>query len=405
MKNFYNNDKIIINDYSMKYLISKSSSKNIKLISEKIGKLIFILLNIFFFFNHKNLLTKSDREKWVDLAYKIANPVLENMSKGLLHQNMIVEFSPHFNNGDKNILYMECFGRLMDGISPWLSLPEDDTKEGKIRKKLLELALKSYKNAVDPNSRDMLLWNAADSSQPLVDAAYLAESFLRAPSTTWYKLDELTQKRYIKCFGIIRKIKPYNNNWLLFSGIIECFFMMFGEKPDINKLHYITNKINSWYIGDGWYSDGPIFHMNYYNSFVIHPMFIHILEIMEKNHLKVPISSKLALKRMQRFNIFLERLISPEGYFPAFGRSIVYRVGCFQTLALSLWKYKLPDNLTYGGVRSALTKVLENMFNIKKNFNKNEYLIVKFWSGGDYSFLCYKFRFCWTSTKCSKFLF
>ena len=77
---------------------------------------------------------------------------------------------------------------------------------------------------------------------------------------------------------------------------------------------------------------------------------------------------------MQRFNIFLERLISPEGYFPAFGRSIVYRVGCFQTLALSIWKYRLPDNLTYGGVRNALTKVLENMFNIKGNFNKNNYL-------------------------------
>jgi hypothetical protein len=371
MKNLKNDDKIITDEYSLNYLFSKSSNNNIKLIFEKIGKLLFSLLNIFIiFFIHKSILTKSDREKWVDLAYKIAAPVLENMSKGLLHQNMIYEYSPNFHNGDKNILYMECFGRLMDGISPWLSLPEDDTKEGKIRKKLHELALKSYKNAVDPNSKDMLLWNATDSSQPLVDAAYLAESFLRAPTTTWDKLDEL-----------------------------------FGKKPDINKLNYIINTINSWYIGDGWYSDGPIFQMNYYNSFVIHPMFIQILEIMEKNKLKVPISSKLAIKRMQRFNIFLERLISPEGYFPAFGRSIVYRVACFQTLALSIWKYRLPDNLTNGGVRSALTKVLENMFKIKGNFNKNKYLIANFGVVGDYSFLCYKFRFCWTSTKCSKYLF
>ena len=300
------------------------------------------------------------------------------MSKGLLHQNMRVEYSQNYKNGNKNVLYMECFGRLMDGISPWLSLPEDDTEEGKIRKKLLELALKSYKNAVDPASEDMLLWNATDTLQPLVDAAFLAESFLRAPNTTWDKLDELTQKRYIECFGIIRKIKPYYSNWLLFSGIIECFFIMLGKESDLDKLYYITNTINGWYIGDGWYSDGPIFHMDYYNSFVIHPMFIHILEIMEKNNLKVPISSELAIKRMQRFNIFLERLISPEGYFPAFGRSIVYRLGCFQTLALSLWKYKLPDNLTYGGVRSALTKVLENMFNIKGNFNRNNYLNLGF---------------------------
>ena len=110
------------------------------------------------------------------------------MSKGLLHKNMILEYSPSYIIRNKNVLYMECFGRLMDGITPWLSLPEDDTKEGKIRKKLLELALKSYKNAVDPKSEDMLLWNATDTLQPLVDAAYLAESFLRAPSTTWDKL-------------------------------------------------------------------------------------------------------------------------------------------------------------------------------------------------------------------------
>ena len=61
---------------------------------------------------------------------------------------MITEYSSNFGVKDKNVLYMECFGKLMDGISPWLALPEDDTKEGKIRKKLHEWALLSYKNAV-----------------------------------------------------------------------------------------------------------------------------------------------------------------------------------------------------------------------------------------------------------------
>lgn len=47
---------------------------------------------------------------------------------------------------------MECFGRLMSGIAPWLSLPDDDTEEGKTRKQLREWALKSYAHAVDPDS-------------------------------------------------------------------------------------------------------------------------------------------------------------------------------------------------------------------------------------------------------------
>ena len=298
------------------------------------------------------------------------------MSKGLLIKNMMVEYSLNFNR-DKKVLFLECFGRLMDGISPWLTLPDDNTNEGKIRKKLRDLAIFSYKNAVDPNSPDFLLWDSNSTRQPLVDAAYLAESFLRAP-TLWHQLDDITKQRYKECFSKIRKIQPYQNNWILFSGIIECFFILMGEKPNEERMYNITNQINKWYVGDGWYSDGRYFAMNYYNSYVIHPMFIHMLEIMEANHIRVPISSKIAIDRMQKFNIFLERLISPEGKFPAFGRSIVYRLGAFQTLTLSIWKYNLPKPLTNGGVRSALTKVMYNMFSIKENFNEKGFLTLGF---------------------------
>ena len=65
---------------------------------------------------------------------------------------------------------METFGRLMAGISPWLALPDDDTEEGKMRKQMREWAVLAYKNAVDPDSPDFLLWETK-STQRLVDAA------------------------------------------------------------------------------------------------------------------------------------------------------------------------------------------------------------------------------------------
>ena len=298
------------------------------------------------------------------------------MSKGLLIKNMLVEYSLNYNT-EKKVLFLESFGRLMDGISPWLSLPDDNSKEGKIRKKLRKMALLSYQNAVDPNNPDFLLWDSKTTRQPLVDAAFLAESFLRAPYL-WNQLNKITQQRYKGCFQKIRKIIPYHNNWILFSGIVECFFIFIREKPNEEKMFNIANQINNWYVGDGWYSDGKTFAMDYYNSFVIHPMFIHMLEIMEKNHIKTPITSKIALRRMQKFNIFLERLISPEGNFPPFGRSIVYRLGAFQTLTLAIWKYGLPYPLKNGAVRAALTRVMINMFNIKGNFNKKGFLTLGF---------------------------
>ena len=73
---------------------------------------------------------KTDREYWVEQAYRLAAPVLEPMSRGMLSTEMQIEVSPSFDKRDKRVTYMECFGRLMAGISPWLSLPDADTKEG-----------------------------------------------------------------------------------------------------------------------------------------------------------------------------------------------------------------------------------------------------------------------------------
>lgn len=146
------------------------------------------------------------------------------MSKGELIKNMEVEFSPTWDKRNSKVTYMEAFGRLMAGITPYLGLPEDNTPESIQRKKLKEWAVQSYKNAVDPESPDCLLWNG--SNQTLVDAAYIAQSFMRAPEGSWNLLDKTTQQRYIDNFKGLRSIRPAYNNWLLFRAMIETFFCM-----------------------------------------------------------------------------------------------------------------------------------------------------------------------------------
>ena len=91
----------------------------------------------------------------------------------------------------------------MAGVAPWLTLPDDDTEEGRMRKQLREWALKSYANAVDPANPDYLLWRG--HGQALVDAAYVAESFLRAYDQLWMPLDDTTKKRYFEEFTQLRR--------------------------------------------------------------------------------------------------------------------------------------------------------------------------------------------------------
>lgn len=317
----------------------------------------------------------SDRAYWVDMLYRIAQPVLSQMAEGKLQQNMTLELSPIWDGRDTRVAYLETFGRLMAGVAPWLNLPDDNSEEGKKRAQIRKWALKSYANGVDPESPDYLHWNI--HSQNLVDAAYLAESFLRCPSL-WQSLDATTQQRYVKEFKSLRTILTPYNNWLLFRAMVEAFLLNAGEEADGYALGVATRKISEWYLSDGFYSDGPEFSLDYYNSYVIHPMFIEVLEVMEPKGLYAPVKKELALRRMQRFNQLIERLISPEGTFPAIGRSATYRMGAFQSLAMSAWKYGLPEGMTNGQVRHALTTVMKNMFGVEGNFNKEGFLQLGF---------------------------
>ena len=328
----------------------------------------------------KKTVQQSDRQYWCSLAYKMAQPVLENMAKGELQKNMQTEFSPSFDNRNKKVLYMECFGRLMAGVAPWLTLPDDATAEGKQRKQLREWALASYKNAVDPQSPDYLCWGIG--GQNLVDAAYVAESFLRAYDTLWKPLDEVTKKRYLKEFAKLRHIDPPYTNWLLFSSTIESFMAKAGGDFDEYRVNSACRKVEEWYVGDGWYADGPVFAFDYYSSYVFHPMYLETLQAM----VDAKVNSRLdyqkyydrELKRCQKYSIILERFISPEGTFPAFGRSIPYRMATMQPLALMAWYQTLPSDLSNGQVRAALTKVLHRMFDQQNNFNEKGYLSIGF---------------------------
>ena len=327
---------------------------------------------------------QSDRQYWCSLAYKMAQPVLENMAKGELQKNMQTEFSPSFDNRNRKVLYMECFGRLMAGVAPWLTLPDDATAEGKQRKQLREWALASYKNAVDPQNPDYLCWGIG--GQNLVDAAYIAESFLRAYDTLWMPLDEVTKQRYLKEFAKLRHIDPPYTNWLLFSSTIESFMAKAGGDFDEYRVNSACRKVEEWYVGDGWYADGPSFAFDYYSSYVFHPMYLETLQAM----VDAKVNSRLdyqkyydrELKRCQKYSIILERFISPEGTFPAFGRSIPYRMATMQPLALMAWYQTLPKDLSNGQVRAALTKVLHRMFDQENNFNEKGYLSIGFCGNG-----------------------
>jgi hypothetical protein len=296
------------------------------------------------------------------------------LAEGKLRKNMPLEVPQNYSLKVEKVTHLEAVGRTLAGLAPWLALPDDETKEGSLRKQLKEDILRGLPKCVDPQSADCL--NFKTELQPIVDAAFLAHAFLRAPVALWQPLDDLTKKRFIEAFKSLRDRKAYYSNWLLFSATIECFLMQIGESYDPVRIDIAIRKTQEWYVGDGWYSDGVKFSMDYYNSFVIQPMLVDVLKVCVAHQFSPQKEYDEAVKRMVRHSEFLERLISPEGTFPIFGRSMTYRMGSFQALAQTALMEKLPEHITPAQVRSGLTKVLHTLFDHDGNFDKNGWLVL-----------------------------
>jgi hypothetical protein len=318
----------------------------------------------------------AERAYWLGVLRRLAEPVLTNLAEQRLKERMPVEATPGAEAERRNVTHLEAFGRLLAGISPWLELETAAGEEGRLRERYADLARRSLDAATDPRSRDFM--NFTKDRQPVVDAAFLAQALLRAPRELWQKLDARVRANIVAALKSTRVIKPYYSNWLMFSAIIEAALATCGEAWDRVRVDYAVRQHEQWYKGDGAYGDGPDFHWDYYNSFVIHPMLVDTLAAVSKKEPGWDEFSKKVLPRARRYAAVQERLISPEGTYPALGRSITYRFGAFHLLAQMALMRQLPPEVTPAQVRGALTAVVRRQIEAPGTFDRDGWLTIGF---------------------------
>lgn len=319
---------------------------------------------------------KTERQYFVSVLTRIADPVLNALSKNELKLKMPVEADEPDKR--RSSTHLEAFGRLLAGMAPWLELGADNTAEGRLRKKYIDLSLLCIKNAVDPKAPDFLNFNKG--GQPLVDAAFFAQALLRAPRQLWGGLDVSTKANVIAALKSSRVITPPYTNWLMFSATVEAALQTFDGAADKMRIDYAIRQHMLWYKGDGMYGDGPDFHFDYYNSFVIQPMLLEVLGSTTDSAARPADKRWYAdvLARSQRYAAIQERLISPEGTYPAVGRSLAYRFGAFQLLAKIALMHQLPKELKPQQVRAALYAVVKRQVEMPGTFDKEGWLQIGF---------------------------
>jgi hypothetical protein len=313
-----------------------------------------------------------DRAYWLQTLLKIADPVLSALAQNRLKATMPVESAPGQQASRVVVSHLEALGRTMAGLAPWLELNADDNvQEDTLRQRYLDLARKAIANGANPQSPDYL--NFTKGGQPLVDAAFLAHGLVRSPKI-WHALSTSEQANVVKALQASRAIKPGYNNWLLFSAMVEAALLKYGGAGDELRMDYAIRQHQAWYKGDGAYGDGPDFHWDYYNSFVIQPMLLDVVKVLVDASKAEKSLYESLLARAQRYALVQERLIAPDGSFAAFGRSLAYRCGAFQLLAQIALQGNLPPDVTPGQVRSALTAVIHRTMDAPNTFDANGWL-------------------------------
>jgi hypothetical protein len=308
------------------------------------------------------------RTAWVARLLRVAEPVLAALAAGTLRRDMPVEGVPD----RRSVTHLEAFGRTMAGLAPWLEAADDRAADAGDRRRIVGLARQALERATDPASPDRL--NFTEGAQPLVDAAFLAHALVRAPKTVLGGLDASARTRLVEALVSTRRITPYFSNWLLFSAMVEAALHQAGATPDLMRVDYAVRQHAQWYVGDGLYGDGPAYHCDYYNSFVIQPMLLDVLDVVGDLRADWKALRTAVGPRATRYAEILERSIAPDGSFPAVGRSLAYRCGALQLLAQVALRRTLPDEIPPPQARAALTAVITRTLDAPGTFDDRGWL-------------------------------
>jgi hypothetical protein len=316
--------------------------------------------------------TIEDRATWVATLGRVAGPVLESLARNELRTRMPVECPTGTLEDRRKVTHLEAVGRTLAGLAPWLELAGAPGEEERQQQRLAGLARTGLAHTADPSAPDFLRYDAG--AQCLVDAAFLAHAFLRAPRELWQKLDASTRTRVLAQMASTRSIKPGNSNWLLFSAMVETFLAGAGAEWKEAPIETALRSHMEWYKGDGTYGDGPEYHWDYYNSFVIQPFLIDVVEGIGRVTDRWAGLRQDVLARARRYAEVQERLIAPDGSYPAIGRSIAYRCGAFQLLAQMALRHELPETVAPAQARGALTAVIRRTLGAPGTFDAEGWL-------------------------------
>ncbi|WZL81590.1 DUF2264 domain-containing protein [Vallitaleaceae bacterium 9-2] len=241
---------------------------------------------------------------------------------------------------------MEGFSRILWGFVPFLY-------GGGSNDELLSIYQNGLKNGVRQDSKEY--WgDISDFDQRMVEMAAISYALLMLPEYFWEGLDQEAKENLSKWLYTINLYDMPKTNWQFFRVLTNLALKSVGENYSKEQISKGVALYESFYLGNGWYSDGDRPQKDYYTSFAIHYYCLLYSKFMQDEE---PDRCSLYKERASFFSKTFIYWFDDEGKSIPFGRSLTYRFA-----EVSFWSACLlaeVPTFSVGVVKGLITRHLE----------------------------------------------
>lgn len=284
-----------------------------------------------------NLHTKKEFRDWM---FQVLDPLKPLYSQGCARLHL----------GETGVTYpqvsieMEAFSRPLWALVPhWAGGGEG----------FEAIYQKGLMNGTDPEHPEY--WEGFwDYDQRFVEMAAIASGLIFTPEILWDPLSEKAKEHLANwLYGINEHFIP-ECNWQFFMILVNVALKKRGRRYSEECLRAGLERIESYYLGDGWYRDGASAQKDYYISFAMHYYGLLYAKAMEEEE-----PERCAVFR-ERAEIFAQDFIywfDENGSALPYGRSLSYRFG--QGAFWSAYLFAGLDGIPLEVVKGILARHLE----------------------------------------------
>lgn len=191
---------------------------------------------------------------------------------------------------------------------------------------LIERYARGVANGANPDHPEAWL-RLTPRSQQMVEAAAIAVALHESREWIWERLDGRAQGHVAEWLGGFIGSTTHDNNWRLFQVVSEQFLASVGAPYSKEDIEGGLDRIEDWYVGDGWYSDGDGQNFDNYIGWAMH-LYPGLWTRMAAATPGAQHDDRLKVYR-ERLRLFLEdavHLVGNDGAPVYQGRSLTYRM-------------------------------------------------------------------------------